>query len=171
MAAWTCSTFTNSFLLKMSAGARRCLTDGRNFLWITIDDFGCVHCFMRHAGSLATEMIASISLALNVRIVCEHEPEFWGFKTQKEWDEAWDKIGEGREQSLHIELLKYVRGEENNLSAYSVEEGEIAKKLVRENPSLLLPENQEELLKEAKDIFTKRFEARTFRRLKRLGLE
>lgn len=83
-----------------------------------------------------------------------------GAKTQKELDEWLEGSNEECERITRVEMLKYVRGEDNNLSPYSVEQGEIAKKLVRESPALLLAENQEKLWKEAKAVFAKRAEAR-----------
>ena len=54
-----------------------------------------------------------------------------------------------------MELLKYIRGEANNLKPGTVGMGqaEVAKKLVAENPELLLPMNQGKLWNEMKSIY------------------
>ena len=45
--------------------------------------------FTRFMGNNAHYIITSISEAFGVRIVSEHEPEYWGFETQAEWEACW----------------------------------------------------------------------------------
>ena len=56
----------------------RCLTDGRNAIWAyAIDDEDTVTMFTRYAGNDPEYILRVISAEFNVRIVSEHESEFW----------------------------------------------------------------------------------------------
>ena len=56
----------------------RCLTDGRNAIWAyAIDDEATVTMFTRYAGNDPEHILRAIGAEFNVRIVSEHESEFW----------------------------------------------------------------------------------------------
>ena len=72
----------------------RLLTDGRNYLWVYIDDDGFVDCLTRYAPNGAPgKILNALANVFDTDIVSEYEPQFWGFDTQEEWD-AWQ---EGRQ--------------------------------------------------------------------------
>jgi hypothetical protein len=130
---------------------KRCLTDGRNYLWVYINDDGQIGSLTRYfPGGNPGKILNAIAETWDTDIVSEYEPQFWGFETQEEWD-AWSEK-ESREQrdEFHIELLKYLRGEPNDIrpGTIGMTWAEIAKRLVENDPELLLPENKEKLRSE-----------------------
>jgi hypothetical protein len=76
----------------------RCLTDGENYVWAFRDDFGFVQSFTRWAGNRATFILQAVIDAFDTDIVSEHEPRYWGFDTEEEWQAAVDDI-EGLDDS------------------------------------------------------------------------
>jgi hypothetical protein len=71
---------------------KRLLTDGRNYLWVSIDD-GVVSYLTRYASTGAPgKILNALTAAFDTDIVSECEPQFWGFDTQDEWDAWQEKI-------------------------------------------------------------------------------
>ena len=71
-----------------SDGAK-CLMDGRsNYLWAYCEEGAdSVAVFVRYASCGDPEnIISAIEDEFDCRIVTEHQPEYWGFETQDEWD-------------------------------------------------------------------------------------
>jgi len=128
----------------------RCLTDGACFLWFHIDSDSYVRGLIRyypnhpeHVGRI----VGAIQDRFNVDIVCEHEPQYWGFETQEEWDAAWERMHKESQDEQYLQIMRYVRGEPNSLApgTNEIRFAEIAAKLVSEDPGLLLPANREKL--------------------------
>jgi hypothetical protein len=88
-------------------------------------------------------------------IPSEHEPQYWGCDTQEELDACMEKMRQEAEEECHIELLKYLRGEPNDIRPWMVgmDKVEIAKKLIENDPALLLPINKDKLRNEIKSIY------------------
>jgi hypothetical protein len=123
----------------------RLLTDGRNYLRLSIRD-GLVAPFR---GWGPGKILGAIIEAFDVMIVSEHEPQFYGFNTEEEWD-AWeaarDAMRKADDEKFHTELLKFLKGEPHDITpGIRMERTEIAKKLVEEDPALLLPTNKSKL--------------------------
>ena len=130
---------------------KRCLTDGCNYLWVFIGDDGFVRDFTRWMpNGNPGKILNAIAEIFDTDIVSEYEPQYWGFETEEEWDAAVNKRAEEHEREFYIELLKYCRGEPNNIKpgTAGMAMAEIAKKLGEKNPSLLLPENKDKLRNE-----------------------
>ena len=125
---------------------RRLLTDGRNYLWLYIDDAGFVSCLTRYMPNGApSKILSAIAEAFDTGIVSEYEPQFWGFETQEEWD-AWQLgIAKEHEEEFYRQILKYVQGNLNDIrpGTNGMIKAEIAKKLVEDDPTLLLPANED----------------------------
>jgi hypothetical protein len=125
---------------------RRLLTDGRNYLWLYIDDAGFVSCLTRYMPNGApSKILSAIAEAFDTEIVSEYEPKFWGFETQEEWD-TWElAIVKAQEEDFYKDILKYLQGELNNITPGTIGmiKAEIAKKLVDGDPMLLLPANKD----------------------------
>ena len=96
--------------------------------------------------------MTAISDEFDVDIVSEYEPQFWGFDTQEEWDARMEEMSRESEDRFHLELLKYLRGEPNDIRPGTVGmiNAEIAKKLVENDPALVLPINKDKLRNEIK---------------------
>jgi hypothetical protein len=127
----------------------RLLTDGRNYLWVYIDDNGFVGCLTRYAPNGAPGKILN-PLVFDTDIVSEHEPQFWGFDTQEEWDACMEKMSQKAE-----EHLKYLRGVPNDIRPGTIGmcQAQIAKTLVEKDPSLLLSVNKDKLRSEIQSIY------------------
>ena len=134
----------------------RLLTDGRNYLWVYIDDDGFVGCLTRYAPNGAPgKILNALANVFDTDIVSEYEPQFWGFDTQEEWDAWMEKMSQKAEEEFHIELLKYLRGEPNDIRPGTIGmcQAEIARTLVEKDPSLLLSVNKDKLRNEIQSIY------------------
>jgi hypothetical protein len=115
---------------------RKCLTDGRNFLWVFCDEEGLVSEFSRYGMNAPQRILRAIGDKFDVDIVSEYELQYWGFETQEEWDAAWAKMGEEAEQDFYNNVIKFVQGEEHDITPGTIGmiKAEIAKRLVAESP-------------------------------------
>ena len=133
----------------------RFLTDGRNYVWVHIDNEGFISSLSRHGRNAPGKILNAVAKVFGTDIVSEYEPQFWGFDTQEEWNAYREKESEEVREAFYIDLLKYLRGEPNNIrpETNGMLEAEIAKTLVEKDPSLLLPINKDKLLSEVRSIF------------------
>ncbi len=113
----------------------RCLTDGRNFLWVFCDDKGLAS-FTRRGWNAPDRILRVIAEKFDVDIVSEYEPEYWGYETEEEWHAAWEAMGEKDVQDFYDEVVKFVRGESHNIEPGTIgmTQAEIAKRLAAEFP-------------------------------------
>jgi hypothetical protein len=121
------------------AAHEKCLTDGSNYLFVYSNEKGLVSCFSRYMPNGDPRYIlATICDEFDVDIVSEHEPQYWGFETEEEWNAALAKMGEDAERDFFNEVVKFVRGEDHNISPGTVgmAQAEIIKRLIAENPHL-----------------------------------
>ena len=117
----------------------KCLTDGRAFLWVHFDTEGQVTSFRSYLPNGSPRSILRVvAQAFDVEIVSELEPKFWGFETQAEWDASWEALAEQQEQEFSDEVMKFVRGEPNNIKPGTIgmTQAEIIKGVVAEFPDL-----------------------------------
>jgi hypothetical protein len=133
----------------------RCLTDDHNFLWVDFNAEGQVTSFTRNAENFAQGILGAIGEALDVEIVCEHDPRFWGLETEEEWDAAWNAIAEEQEQEFYDEVMKFIRGERNGImpGTIGMMQAEIAKRLAVESPDFLVAGNRPALIKAVKTMY------------------
>jgi len=139
--------------------AKRCLRDDeQNFLWVFSDEQGFVESFTRYGFNDAKRILAAISEELRVEIVSEHEPRFWGYETQEEWNAAHERFAEEckmHEEHFWKEVVRFARGEiagiKQNLPVLcsaEVEKAEIAKRVIGELPELAAEDRRPDLIKE-----------------------
>jgi hypothetical protein len=133
----------------------RCLTDGRNCLWVSINDVGLVSQFSRYGANAAGKILNAVADTFDTEIASEHEPHYWGFDTQEEWDAAWDQMVKEDEERFYTVILKYLQGQPNDIKRGTVGmcKAEIAKNLFQKDTALLLPENKEKLLNGIKSVY------------------
>jgi hypothetical protein len=135
---------------KEAMADEKCLTDGRNFLWVYGDEKGLVSTFARYRPNGAPQhILRAISDAFDVDIVSEYEPQFWGFETQEEWD-AWEHARATKaEEDFYKEVVKFVRGEAHDIKPGTIGmiQAEIAKRLIAESPNLLAEDKRPDLIK------------------------
>src|SRR5215203_6472676 len=133
----------------------RCLTDGRNCVWVYIGDDGFVSSLTRYGNNAPGKILNVLAEVFDTDIVSEYEAQYWGFDTQEEWDAWLDKQGKEDEERFHTEILKYLRGEPNDITPGTIGmiEAEIARTLVEKDPALMLLENKDKLRNEIKSIY------------------
>jgi hypothetical protein len=129
---------------------KRCLTDGENHVWVFISDDLFVSFFKRCTGNRAGKILRAVAFVFDTDVVSEDEGQFWSYETKEEWEENQLRIQIIREKKSHIEILKYCRGEANEIMWDDMRRAEIARSLVDKHPSLLLPINEEKLFNEIK---------------------
>jgi len=91
------------------------ITDGQNFLSVDFDKDGRITSFTRNAGNDARDILTEIAETCDVEIVSEHEPKFWGFETQEEWDASWEALADQQQQELCEQIIRFVRGKPNDI--------------------------------------------------------
>jgi len=131
----------------------RCLTDGENYLSVSIDDDGSVSVLTRYGGNAPGKILDAIADVFDTDIVSEYEPQFWGFASNEEWDAWQEKIAKEEDDKFYIELLKYLQGEPHDPELSGWTRVKIAAKLVEQDQTLLLPENKEKFLTAIQTIY------------------
>jgi hypothetical protein len=134
---------------------RRCLTDGRAYLWVYANSDGNIDTILSTAGNVSGKIFHAIEASFDTYIASEYDPEFWGFETEDEMDFAFAKIAAERDKNFLIELRKYLTGEPNDISVGTVdmEKAKIAEKLISKEPALLLPDKEVYLWKAIEEIY------------------
>jgi hypothetical protein len=128
---------------------RKCLTDGRNFLWVNGDEKGLVSTFVRRGLNAPQCILEAIADEFDVDIVSEYEGRFYGFESDEAFD-AWMKAEhEKDEQRFYNEVAKFVRGEAHDIRPGTIEmiQAEIAKRLIADSPDLLAEDKRPDLIK------------------------
>ena len=134
----------------------RMLSDGRNYLWLYVDDAGLVRSLTRYMpNGVPTKILSAIAEAFDAEIVSEYEPQFWGFDTQEEWD-AWElMIDKQYQEKFYNDVLKYLQGEPHGIppGTNGMLKAKIAKKLVESDATFLEPANKEKFKAQIESIF------------------
>jgi hypothetical protein len=134
----------------------RYLTDGRKSMKVVVYENGFANLTVRNLWCAPEkEIFHAIAEAFDTDIVTEHQPEFWGFETEEEWDAYQKRIHEEGKQQFHAELLKHLRGEPADIRSGTIrmQKAEIAKSLVEKDPSLTDPKNRDKLMREIAAIY------------------
>jgi hypothetical protein len=126
---------------------RRCLTDGRNFLWAYMNWEGSVSRLLAHGPDGPGKIFGAIRDAFDTHIFSDHEPQYWGFDTQEEWDAAKKRESDQARNELYAYVCAYVRGEPIGRPLGIGEiKAKIAKGFIETDAALLHPENKDKLL-------------------------
>jgi hypothetical protein len=97
---------------------------------VFIGDDGFVHSFTRWMpNGDPGKILNALANVFDTDIISEYEPQYWGFDTQEEWDAAMERFAA-----------------ENHMA-------QIARTLVKKDPTLALPENKDKLRSEVELIF------------------
>lgn len=126
---------------------QRCLTDGSNYFWAYVAENGEVAGFARFGLNDPSTIIDAISATFEVDIVDEHEPQYFGYESQEEWDEALEKEEREEEEQFQEDVLNYLHAKPNGLvpETLGMEMAEAIRRKVEETPSLLALENRADL--------------------------
>jgi hypothetical protein len=135
----------------------RYLTDGRNCMWVYIDENGHLDQLTRRGANAPTKILGAIATAFDTEIFSEYEPQFWGFNTQEEWDAALEEVNREHRDRFYADLVKLASGEPNDIREGTIGEiqAKIAKQLVENESDLLLPEHRERLINAVETIYDK----------------
>jgi hypothetical protein len=133
----------------------RCLTDGHNYVWVDGNESGFVDMITCYALNNPTKILQAMAEALDTDIFSEHEPQFWGFHTQEEWDAAWGVPTKEQQDEFYLELLKFACNKPNRITPGTKGEidAKIAKQLVEADPTLIQPGRREDLLEKIREVF------------------
>ena len=74
----------------------RLLSDGRNSVWVYINNDGRITDIVGHGANDPTNILGAVSTTCDTHIASEYEPQFWGFDTEEEW-ERYQAVVEARE--------------------------------------------------------------------------
>jgi hypothetical protein len=142
-------------LSEYTTEASKCLTDGRNYIWLDINDGGFVCSLSRYGANAPSKILGAIATIFDTEIFSEYEPQFWGFDSEEEWHAAMEQMGKEAHDRFYAELIKYLRGEPSDINPHTVGEVQalIAKKLTDEDPELLIPEMREKLMAAVEEIY------------------
>ena len=128
---------------------------GATYIWVYIDANDVIGCLTRFGGNRPGKILNAVAEMFDSDIVSEYEPQYWGYATKAEWDEAEEEISRECEEHYYRELIKYLRGEPCDIRSGTIgmTRAEIARRLAGDDPSLLLPKNKEVLLERSEEIF------------------
>jgi hypothetical protein len=134
----------------------RCLTDGRNYLWVYIDERGNISDLVRYAPNGAPgKIMNAIGQVSETYIASEYEAKYWGFDTEEEWEAFQEKLSKEGRDEFYVDLMKFLRNEPHDIrpGTNRMIMADIANTLVEKDPSLLNPENREKLLAKIDEVF------------------
>jgi hypothetical protein len=138
-----------------STERRRCLTDGRNYVWVYIDTEGIVKTITRYGANAPGNILGAISETFDVDIVSEYEPQFYGFETQEEWDSWQEALSRKSEDEFYGDLMKYLMSQPCSIRQGTIGEikAKIARQLVTNDPDLMKPEKRDHLMRAIREIY------------------
>jgi hypothetical protein len=64
----------------------RCLTDGRNYLWVYSERDGMLGSMSRYGQNAVGKILRAVAETFDTGIYTAHEPQFWGFANKEERD-------------------------------------------------------------------------------------
>ena len=70
----------------------RCLTDRRNYLWLSASDDGLLEGITCHKYNVPIPILTAIAETFDAEIFPEYGPRFWGFDTQEAVDAYREEI-------------------------------------------------------------------------------
>jgi hypothetical protein len=82
----------------------RCLTDGRNYVWVCIAEDGLVGILTTYRWNAPATILNAVEAAFDTKIFSEHEPQYWGFETEEEWKADWERANKAADERFHLGL-------------------------------------------------------------------
>lgn len=112
-------------------------------------------CSFTRRGCVPWAIFDALVEEFKIELVSEYDYRYWGFATEEEWDNWHKQRAREAEDAFYDDLLKYVRGEPNDLSpgTIGINKAKIAKTLVETDPSLAAPEKRDALLDAVEAIY------------------
>lgn len=137
----------------------RCLTDGGNYVWVSINEDGSVDRFVRFGMNSALFILNTIASQFLAQVFSEHDYRFWGFESQYAWDASMEAPTKADEDELYFEIIKFVSGKDTGLrpGTNGMKMAEIAKELIGRNPHYASPSAKGELMSEIGRIYEEKY--------------
>ena len=137
-----------------------CGTDSHQYLegpdgYLQVHEKSDGACSFTRRGVVPWAIFDAIAEEFEIEWVSEHDYRYWGFATEKEWDDFWDERNKKAEDDFYNDLLLFLRDEPNELRPGSIGmiKAEIAKTLVKGDPRLATPERRDVLLSAIEVIY------------------
>jgi hypothetical protein len=145
----------HEFISRDTTDTSKCLTDGRNYIWMYINDEGLVSGLSRYGGNVPSKILRAIASTFDSDIFSEHEPQYWGFDSEEAWMAAMEEMNREAEDRFYANLVQFVSGEPNDIRPGTIGEiqANIAKQLVDAEPRLRLPEERKTLIEAIEAIY------------------
>ena len=134
---------------------RRCLI-GRDGVLDAYEEDDRTSSFTRRSFTpVPWAVIDAIEEEFGVELVTEHDHRYWGFANEEEEREFHERIAKEYADELYKDIVLHLRGEPNGLKAGTIGmvKAEIAKALIASDPSLLDPNNRQQLLEAVEAIY------------------
>ncbi len=111
--------------------------------------------YFTRRGDVPWAIFDAIAEEFGIEWVSESDYRFWGFATEKEWDDFWNEENKKSDDNFYNNLLHYLRDEPNDIRPETIGmiKAKIAKTLVEGNPGLATPEKRDALLEAIEAIY------------------
>jgi hypothetical protein len=135
---------------------RRCLSDGQYCIWVFSKGDGYVASLKRYGLNAVGKVLQVIGDAFQTDIISEQEAQDWGLDKIEEWKAWLAEVDEQWTEEEYNKIQKYLRGEPCDIrfGTNGEELGEIARKLIANDPKISLPEYRDKLVAQAYSIWT-----------------
>jgi hypothetical protein len=112
-------------------------------------------CIFTRRGVVPWTIFDAIAEEFKIEWVSEYDHRYWGFATEKEWDDWNNQLAKESEDEFYNDLVKYLRDEPNGLRPGTIGmiKAEIAKTLVKGDLGLMAPEKRNALLEAVEAIY------------------
>jgi hypothetical protein len=112
-------------------------------------------CSFTRRGVVPWTIFDAIAEEFEIEWVSEYDYRFWGFATEKEWDDWNNQLAKESEDEFYNDLVKYLRDEPNDLQPGTIGmiKAEVAKTFVKGDPGLMAPEKRNALLEAVEAIY------------------
>jgi hypothetical protein len=79
----------------------RALSDGCDCLMVYLTDDGFVSFLSRNGPNTPDKILVAIAETFETEIFSEHQPQFWGFNTQEEWDAGIKELHDRHQREFY----------------------------------------------------------------------
>jgi hypothetical protein len=132
----------------------RWMTHDNNSFWI--DGAGMAKSSAMFAlFNVPEKMFASMAENFDTDMFSGLYSQVWGYKTEEEWESAWQKIHGECQSEFYIEMMNNIRGEPHRIKpgTNGMAKSDIAKSLVALNSILASPDYEDVLMEKMNKIY------------------
>jgi hypothetical protein len=134
----------------------RLLSDGTSSLWVSCNEARLVSLVTSCAGNKVERIVRAVEHAFQTTLVSEYQPEYWGYSSREECDEAWERIYRKHRDSFYAQLMAAVAGRSVEFEVHTVSNAlvQLAKGLLDQEPKLAFPAQRDALLTTMLEVVT-----------------